>query len=167
MHPCVEGFFHTPACPEKNPANCLRVRPRFHFRKVVDHSDKMSTWPCDGMQVSQFLEGFQAPAKYTSANIDESAELPFPRGKRTVVFHKAFLSTRLPFFPMEIYKRKTVAPFWGFLPCPCLDHDEPPCPVCFQVGITFIPNSPRWLVLRSVQTASLLQAGGWRMPKAE
>ncbi|CAJ1420430.1 unnamed protein product, partial [Effrenium voratum] len=31
--------------------------------------------------------------------------------------------------------------------------------VYVEVGITFIPNSPRWLVLRSVQTASLLQGG--------
>ena len=28
-----------------------------------------------------------------------------------------------------------------------------------EVGITFIPNSPRWLVLRSLQDTSLLQAG--------
>lgn len=36
-----------------------------------------------------------------------------------------------------------------------------------QVGITFIPNSPRWLVLRSLRKSSLLEvpresAGGWR-----
>ena len=27
-----------------------------------------------------------------------------------------------------------------------------------QVGITFIPNSPRWLVLRSLRSSSLLEA---------
>lgn len=29
-----------------------------------------------------------------------------------------------------------------------------------QVGITFIPNSPRWLVLRSLRPSGLLQVGG-------
>ena len=34
-----------------------------------------------------------------------------------------------------------------------------------QVGIVFIPNSPRWLVLRSLRTSSLLEA--WAMAATE
>lgn len=38
---------------------------------------------------------------------------------------------------------------------PIFPHLDPLIPR--QVGITFIPNSPRWLVLRSLRKSSLLE----------